>query len=151
MSFKKKQPCQRIQKLLVFRLQLKTPTTLNLMQFSLASEKKCRYKRGRPLTLLYNVSNGKEKISMSKVSHRVPKAILSVLAKVQKFNNLKLERSKVIWSTKYLPTWMKFDRQKTFSSNCHFGVNKIKQKFPPLQTQTFALNKQTLSLISVAV
>ena len=130
MSFKKKQPCQRIQKLLVFRLQLKTPTTLNLMQFSLASEKKCRYKRGRPLTLLYNVSNGKEKISMSKVSHRVPKAILSVLAKVQKFNNLKLERSKAIWSTKYLPTCVKFDRQKTFSSNCHFGVNKIKQKFP---------------------
>ena len=127
MSFKKKQPCQRIQKLLVFRLQLKTPTTLNLMQFSLASEKKCRYKRGRPLTLLYNVTNGKEKISMSKVSHRVPKAILS---KVQKFNNLKLERSKVIWSTKYLPTCVKFDRQKTFSSNCHFGVNKIKQKFP---------------------
>ena len=148
MSFKKKQPCQRIQKLLVFRLQLKTPTTLNLMQFSLASEKKCRYKRGRPLTLLYNVTNGKEKISKSKVSHRVSKAILS---KVQKFNNLKLERSKVIWSTKYLPTCVKFDRQKTFSSNCHFGVNKIKQKFPPLQTQTFALNKQTLSLISVAV
>ena len=147
MSFKKKQPCQRIQKLLVFRLQLKTPTTLNLMQFSLASEKKCRYKRGRPLTLLYNVTNGKEKISKSKVSHRVSKAILS---KVQKFNNLKLERSKVIWSTKYLPTCVKFDRQKTFSSNCHFGVNKIKQKFPPLQTQTFALNKQTLSLISVA-
>ena len=127
MSFKKKQPCQRIQKLLVFRLQLKTPTTLNLMQFSLASEKKCRYKRGRPLTLLYNVTNGKEKISKSKVSHRVSKAILS---KVQKFNNLKLERSKVIWSTKYLPTCVKFDRQKTFSSNCHFGVNKIKQKFP---------------------